>query len=515
MPVPVGCEVRRRRRQHASTLPTAGTGGSEVSPRLVLTAMASATFLIAMIQTLIVPVLPQIGSQLHASTGAVGWVSTATVLTASALTPLLGRLGDVHGQRPVMIGALVLTLAGSVLAVSTHSIELLIAARVLQGAGLGLFPLAMSVLRQEMPRDKLTGAMAVTASCLGVGGGTALVAAGLLTQHGADYRRVFWLCGILTAAVLALVLVALPRRTGQKGRVDYVGAALLALGLVCLLLPVSQGNEWGWGSDRTITLFVTAGVMLFAFVAVQSRSHEPLVAVGLLTHRPVLATNLASLCIGFAMLGPFLAATFFVQTPRAIAGYGFDASVLSTSLVYMAPGTVAMMLAGPLAGRLVGRVGPRVALCLAGLTGLAGTVLLTVAHDTPAEVITGLVISDIAVGTAYAAMPALLVTNVAPEETGVANSINSVMRTIGSSVGSAVVITLLSQLVTEHSTPNGPVTLPTEAAFQISFGLSSVLFLAAALLAVVGVPWTPPGEKGLVPPVSAGPPGHRGCGHAS
>ncbi|WNM34768.1 MFS transporter [Streptomyces sp. Li-HN-5-11] len=453
--------------------------------------MASATFLLAMLQTLIVPVLPQIGAQLHASTSAVGWVSTSTVLVASAVTPLLGRLGDVHGQRPPIIAALLVTLAGSVLAVASRSIELLILARALQGFSLGLFPLAMSVLRHEMPRHRLTGAMAITASCLGAGSGAGLVAAGVLTQNGGDYRRIFWLCLVLTAGVLALVLLSVPRRAGRKESVDYAGAALLALGLVCLLLPVSQGQKWSWASGLTIGLFLGAAVALSAFVALQARRSHPLVAIRLLVHRPVLATNLASLGVGFSLLSFSLAATFFLQTPHDLAGYGFTASVLSTSLVYMAPGSVVSMLLGPVSAHLVARLGARTVLCLAGLAGCAGALSLTVAHDTTAEMIAGLVVCNGAIGVAYAAMPALLAENVAPEETGVANSINSIMRTVGGAVGSAVVTTLLSVLVAEHTTPDGPVILPTEGAYQIAFGLSGALFFAAAVLAVLGVPRTP------------------------
>lgn len=481
------------RSRSLATVPTAGTA-PRVSPRLVLVTMASATFLLAMLQTLIVPVLPQIGSQLHASTTAVGWVSTSTVLTASAVTPLLGRLGDVHGQRRPIIAALTITLAGGVLAVASRNIGLLIAARALQGFSLGLFPLAMSVLRQEMPRHRLTGAMALTASCLGAGSGAGLVAAGLLTQNGGDYRRIFWLCTALTAAVLTLVLISVPRRTGRKERVDYAGAALLALGLLCLLLPVSQGQKWGWTSAPTIGLFVGAAAALSGFAALQARLSHPLVAVGLLVHRPVLATNLASLGVGFALLSFSLAATFFVQTPHDLAGYGFTAGVLSTSLVYMAPGSVVSMLLGPVSARLVTRLGPRTVLCLAGVTGGAGALSLTAAHATTAEVITGLVVCNAAIGVAYAAMPALLARHVAPEETGVANSINSIMRTVGGAVGSAVVTTLLSGLVTEYPTPAGAVSVPTEGAYRIAFGLSSALFFAAAVLAAAAVRRAPQGR---------------------
>ncbi|MFE3056559.1 MFS transporter [Nocardia sp. NPDC059239] len=458
------------------------------SPTAIVLTMASTVFLLAMAQTLPVPALPQIGLQLGVSATTVGWVTTATMLAASALTPLLGRLGDVYGHKPVVLSTLAVTLAGSLLAASAHSIDLLIVGRALQGASFGLFPLAISVLRHELPAERLTAALAVTASTLGVGSGVALVATGLLTQGGADYRRIFWLCVVLTAVVLVLAFVTLPRRAGQGGRVDYVGAAVLGTGLVCLLLPISQGHEWGWGSARVIGLFVAAAIVLAGFLLLQSKLREPLVATSLLAHRPVAVTNLASFCVGFAMFSVFLGATYFVATPRALAGFGFDASVLRTSVAFMLPGAVVSVVMGPLAGRLVGRIGPRFVLLLASVIGLCALTALALLHATSAEVVVALVVANAAIAIAYAAMPALLVANVAPHETGIANSINSIMRTVGGAIGSALVVTILTSDTLRHALPNGAVVaLPAEGAYRIAFFTGAAFFAVAALLAGFGL----------------------------
>ncbi|WP_433666197.1 MFS transporter [Nocardia sp. CA-136227] len=458
------------------------------SPTAIMLTMASTVFLLAMAQTLPVPALPQIGVQLGVSATTVGWVTTATMLAASALTPLLGRLGDVYGHKPVILATLAVTLAGSLIAASAHSIDLLIVGRALQGASFGLFPLAISVLRHELPAERLTGALAVTASTLGVGSGVALVATGLLTQGGADYRRIFWLCVVLTVVVLALAFFTLPRRAGQRGRVDYVGAAVLGVGLVCLLLPISQGHEWGWGSARVIGLFIAAVVVLAGFLVLQSKLRSPLVATSLLAHRPVAVTNLASFCVGFAMFSVFLGATYFVATPRALAGFGFDASVLRTSVAFMLPGAVVSVVMGPIAGRLVGRIGARYVLLLACVIGLFALTALALLHTTSSEVVVALIIANAAIAIAYAAMPALLVANVAPHETGIANSINSIMRTVGGAIGSALVVTILTSDTLGHALPNGAViALPAEEAYRIAFLTGAAFFAVAALLAGFGL----------------------------
>ncbi|MGK5111108.1 MFS transporter [Geodermatophilus sp. CPCC 205506] len=213
---------------------------------LLVAVLAVGTTALALLQSLVVPVLDAIGDQLGVSPAAAGWVLTANLLAAAVSTPVLGRLGDTWGERPVMIGILVAMTAGTLLALVTSSLPLLLAARVLQGASYGLFPLSISVLRRELPAARLNVGMSVVSSTLAVGGVVGLVAAALLTHDGGDYHRPFWIGLAASAAALVLVVLVLPRRppTGS-GRVDWWGAVVLAGGLVLLLLPVSQGNAWG------------------------------------------------------------------------------------------------------------------------------------------------------------------------------------------------------------------------------------------------------------------------------
>lgn len=455
--------------------------------RLVLPAMAANVFLLAVVQTIVVPALPLVGQQLHTSATTVGWLATATMLTASATTPLFGRLGDVFGNRRVILVALTVTLVGSVLAATTHSIGLLITARVLQGASFGLFPLAISVLRQELPLNKLHHGMSIAATALGVGSGFALVTTGVLTNHDGDYRRIFWLTVVLSVAMLALSAVALPKRAGRGGKVDYVGAVVLGAGLVSLLLPISQGHEWGWTSARTIGLLVAATLILAGFAVLQGKVTQPLMSLRLLTHRDVAFTNAAALFVGYGMFSVFLGATFFVQAPSALTGYGFDASVLRTSVEFMLPGTLLAIPLGPLSGRFVGRYGPRKVLVGATLLGIVAMASLALFHGHAPEFIVALVAGNAAISIAYASMPALLNQHVAPHDTGIANSVNAVMRTIGGAIGSAIVITILASSAHTLTTPAGTFTLPTEAAYDTVFVLGAVAFVLAAVSAAFGV----------------------------
>ncbi|AGL14170.1 membrane transport protein [Actinoplanes sp. N902-109] len=434
--------------------------------------------LVSALQTLVVPVVADIRADLGVSTSAASWVVTANLLAAAVLTPMLGRLGDLYGRRPVMLGVLTVVLLGSVLAATTSSLPLLLAGRVAQAASFGLFPLAIGMLREELPPQRLTGAMALVSGMLSVGAGFGLVVTGLLMRNGGDYHELFWLASVLTAIGLAGVWL-LPRRAGAAtGSLDGVGAALLGLGLVLLILPLEEGNDWGWASARVLGSLAAAVVVLAGFVLLERRVTHPLVSPRMLRHRPIVVANAAGLFLGFAMFAVFLAVSAFVQTPAA-AGYGFGASVLAASLVYLLPGTASGVLSAPLGGRLVARFGAKATLMLAAVLAGIGFVLLAVLHSATWQVIVGALVVNTAVTFGYAALPALLIAHVEPAETGIANSVNSIARSVGMSLGTAFVVTMM----TRNPIP-GPLPLPRETQFVAVFVVGAAL--AALAAAVVG-----------------------------
>jgi MFS family permease len=453
-------------------------------PALLIATAAAGSFLLSFVQSVPIPVLPQVGSELGVDAGAVGWVTTATLLAASSFTPLLGRIGHVLGIKPVFIAALVVTLVGSVLTATVSDLTWLVIGRVLQGASFGLFPLGISLLRHELPAQRLTSAMALVASTLGVGGGVALVAAGLLTRGGNDYRGAFMLSAALTALVLILAFM-LPRRAGAGGKVDVLGALILSTGLVSLLLPISEGHAWGWGSPVVITLFAASAVILVAFVIFERRRDAPLISVEMLRRRPVLVTNLAAMVVGFAMFAQQLATSYFVQSSRALTGYGFSASTLEASLVFLLPGAAIGIIIGPLAGRLVVRIGARNVLAMACGIAAVACVSLALIHSNRTEFIGAFVVVSGGIAMAYAAMPALLVSYVDPAETGIANSVNSVLRTVGGTIGSALVVTILANQVGVKASA---VSYPSEGAFQSSYFLSGAAFAIGLILSLAILP---------------------------
>ncbi|MGW7364356.1 MFS transporter [Streptomyces sp. NPDC054841] len=252
------------------------------------------------------------------------------------------------------------------------------------------------------------------------------------------------------------------------------------------LLPISQGHTWGWTSARTLALFAGATVTTVLWVVVERRVRDPLVDMKMFVHRPVLFTNVAGLLVGFAMFAQFIGVSYLVQTPAEIAGYGFGASVLRASVVYLLPSALVSLVAAQFGGMLVRRIGARFTLAAGAFFGAVGFAWLTLAHDTTASVILAGMVVGVAISFGYAAMPALIVAGVPHHQTGIANGINSISRSTGSAIGSAVVTSLLASHTLDNL-PAGVPALPAESQYTLSFALAGVAFVLVIGVAMVGL----------------------------
>ncbi|MFJ9594354.1 MFS transporter [Streptomyces virginiae] len=480
-----------------STPSPAAPASGQRNETVIVFALSLAAMVVSMMQTLPVPILGLIRDDLGTSTANVSWVTTATLLSAAVFTPLLGRFGDQHGKKPTLVAVLGVMVAGSVLTALASSLPLLILGRVLQGAATAIFPLALSVLREEVRPQKLPGAMALVSGTLAFGSGLALVATGLLTSGpDADYRNAFWMAtGLAVLALLAVVFLVPATRTKTGGRTDVLGALTLGAALLLLLLAISQGHEWGWTSGRTLGSFAGAAVMAAVWVLTELKVREPLVDMKMFVHRPVLMANLAGLLVGFGMFASFLGVSYLVQMPEALTGYGFDASILRASVQFLLPSAIVSLLASPIGGQIVRHRGPRVALGMAAALGAVGFAWLVADHGHAFSVIGSGLVVGAAVSFGYAAMPAVIMSSVPPHQSGIANGINSISRSTGSAIGSAVVTTILASKTIEHL-PAGVPPLPAESGFTLTFGIGAVAF---ALVGVIG--WL--GLRGGHKPVGA------------
>jgi EmrB/QacA subfamily drug resistance transporter len=431
--------------------------------------LAVAAVAYALLQSLVAPALLTIQNDLHTTAAGAAWILSAYLLSASVMTPIAGRLGDMYGKKRTLVVVLAVLAAGTAVAGLSTTIGLMIVARVVQGAGGAVFPLAFAIIRDEFPRERIPHGIALISAIMGIGGGLGIVLAGPIVQH-LSYHWLFWFPLVAVVGAAAGIVRFVPESPIRTpGRIDPVGAVLLSAWLVALLVPVSEGPSWGWTSGRTLGLFAASIVLAILWVVSESRSSAPLVDMRMMRLRPVWTTNLAALVIGFGMFASFVLVPEFVELPKK-TGFGFGASVTQAGL-YMLPATVGMLLAGPVSGRLSATVGSRVPLLLGALVSCVGFVILTFAHDASWEIYLAMLVMGVGIGFAFASMANLIVESVPAEQTGIATGMNTIVRSIGGAIGAQVSAGIVTATLAANR-------LPSERGFMIAFGV------AAAALAV-------------------------------
>src|SRR6478752_6923065 len=445
----------------------------------VIAVLCLAGTTVSLQQTLVVALLPSFAELLGVSGDDVAWLITATLLTSAVATPVVARLADMYGKRLMMIVCIVLMAIGSlVAALSAGSFAVLIIGRALQGFSAALIPVGISIMRDELPKEKVSSAIALMSATLGIGGALLLPLGGLLFGR-FGWSSVFWLSVLVGLAILVAVIVVVPESgVKTRGRFDLLGAVLLSAALTCLLLVISKGARWG-GESVALLLTVTA-VLLAIWFPYSLKVSQPLVDLRTSARRPVLFTNLASILVGFALMGNILVSTQQLQLPPDAGGYGLSALAAGLAMV---PGGLAMVAFSPVSGKMINTLGGRITL-------ITGCAIMAVAYfgrvfldHSLASIIIGSTVVSIGSAISYAAMPSLIMANVPITETASANGLNALLRALGTSTASAVIAGLLTAVTI---TVNG-VTVTSPAAFTITYWLAGAVSLLAC-----GIVWLVP-----------------------
>lgn len=456
--------------------------GSE-HPTVLVVVLSAAGIGVSLMQTLIVPVIPSLPVLLGVDAPNASWAITATLLTAAVATPVFGRLGDIYGSRRMLIVCAVGLLAGSLICALSSTLVPFVLGRGLQGLGMPIIPLGIAVLRAVMPPDRVGSAMGTMSSSLGVGGALGLPLSAIIAQH-YDWHALFWLSSALGALALVLFVLLIPAVPAvSTGRFDPLGTVLLAAGLVTLLLPISKGSTWGWTDRVTVSMFVASLGIFAVFALWQLRIESPIVDLRTTVRRPVLLTNLSSICMGFALFALSLIAPQILEL-SAETGYGLGQSLTGTGL-WMAPGGLAMMVCASASAAVAARRGPKFCLVL-------GCAIITVGYlcgplMLGSAALVGLlnVIVSIGVGFGFASLPALINAAVPITETAAANGINALSRSMGTSISSAVISAILAAMVVAPPVGSGVHTAPSLAGFHLGLWVAAAVGAAATALAAL------------------------------
>ncbi|MGA7434988.1 MAG: MFS transporter [Solirubrobacterales bacterium] len=446
-------------------------------PMRTLAILGLAALSFALAQTTLIPALAELAVEFNTNASGVAWILTGYLIAAAVFTPVFGRLGDMFGKRRMLVIALAIFAAGSIVSALGDSVQSIVIGRILQGVGGGIFPLCFGIIRDEFPRERVAASIGLISATAGIGGGLGLILGGLILDN-ASYHWIFWMgagMAIIAAFAAQFLVPESPNRTPAK--VDYRGAVVLAVGLTLPMYAIAQANNWGWGSTRTIGLSLIGVAILAFWVWLERRTKDPLAEVSLMAHPPVLMTNIATLFIGFGMFGSFILIPQLVEAPVS-SGYGFGYSATQAGLV-MLPAALMMLVAGPLSGRLGTMVGNKVPLALGGALAGIGLLGMGFMHETVLPIILWNIVSSMGVGLAFAAMPNLIMESVPASRTGEATGFNALIRSVGSSLGSQVVASILTASIVAGAV------LPTGDSYTTAFMVAAGMSILAGLMALL------------------------------
>ncbi len=433
--------------------------------------LATAALAFSLLQSLIIPAIPQLEHTLHTSEDGASWLLTGYLLSAAIATPILGRVGDATGKGKMIVIVLVTLSVGTLISALATSLTVMVVGRIIQGAGGAVFPLAFGIIRDEFPRERVAGAIGVLSAILGGGAGAGILLAGPILVH-LSYHWLFWVPLVMAVSATVATFFFVPESPVRaRGGINWLGAVLMSGWLVTGLLAVSYGPTWGWASSGEIALYGATVVLIGAWIFSESRARSPLVDMQMMRIPAVWGTNLAALLFGFGMFAMFVTVPQFAQTPSS-AGYGFGASVTQSGL-YLLPFAVAMVIVAPLTGRLSAWVGAKFVLFAGSLFAAACYLLLTITHSEPWSLYVAAGLLGVGIAMGFASMANLIIDAVPADQTGVATGMNTNIRNIGAALGSGIA----TSLVIARTQPDG---YPKEIGYVLAFAVSGVALIVAA-----------------------------------
>ncbi|MDV6268514.1 MFS transporter [Rhodococcus globerulus] len=433
---------------------------------------------VALQQTLVVPLLPEFATALGVSNSTASWLVTSTLLTGAVATPLIGRLADMYGKRAMMLLCLGVMVVGCLIAATSQSFLVLVLGRSMQGFASALLPVGISIMRDALPPEKLSGAVALMSATVGIGGMVGMPMAGVLSAHW-GLSSLFWVTGAVGIAVAVVLPFVVPESAVKsRGRFDFLGAIVFTAAMTSLLLAISKGTEWGWGSPVILVLIAAGIVFLSSWVPWELRASAPLVDLRTSVRAPILVSNICALLLGFAMFISSLAATQELQLP-AESGFGLGLSASAAGLA-MSPGGLLMVLLATVSPKVTRRWGAKTTLATGAIVIAFGYALRVFLAPTLFTIILGTAIVSAGVAFALAAMPTLITESAPLDQTASANSVNSLLRSVGTSTGSAVAAAVLAS----STVLIGAAVVPKLHSFEVLYSIGAGAALLAAIVTV-------------------------------
>ena len=435
---------------------------------LTLAAVSFGLFMIMLDNTVVNVALPSIQRDLDADLSELQWIVTGYALTFAALMLVGGKLADAYGRRLIFVVGIAVFTVASLLCGLADSGEMLIAARVLQGAGAALMnPATLSIIAATFPPRERGTAIGIWAGVSALALAIGPLVGGLITEH-LDWSWIFFVnipVGIL--GIAASYLFIDESRDETHARLDLPGLATSGIGLFALTYGLIEANTYGWSSTRIVGSFILAGVSLLAFVQLERRQGDPMLPLELFRSGTYTGANLVVLLVALAMFGVFFFVSLYLQN---ILGY----SAVQTGAAFL-PLTILIILVAPIAGKTSDRIGSR-GLMTAGMILIAAQLVMLSRLSVDArfwDLFPAFVIGGIGMGLTMTPSAAAATRSVPVDKAGVGSAVLNSARQVGGTMGIAVIGAIIAAEAGADRTP--------EAFMR---GFEAALLVSAAIAAV-------------------------------
>ncbi len=436
------------------------------------------------IEGMLVPSFGQIETDFLITPAQASLILSMYLVGGVAMAPIVGKLGDIYGKKKILMITLTMYAISVSVTGFSPSYDFMIVARTIQGIGLAIMPLGFSLVREEFPKDMVPKAQAIISAMFGAGFAISLPLGSLVSQD-FGWR---WTYHTAIPVIAGLVIISWfvikeSRFKRPETRVDYVGAITLAVSLSSFVLALSEGETWGWLSYSTLGLSLFGFVLLFPLVwyerSYASKGGEALLNFRLLSIRNVMVANIV---LSIAGLGMFLSQQ--ALSYRFLFDFHKDTLGAGVSLIPFALGTI---IFGPLAGFLVSRTGVKPLAILGAIVSALGFLLLSTLPD-----YNGVLFYEFIVGGGFSLLNATLINfvvlTVRARDMGLATSMNSTFRFLGSSIGAPIAGSLSTIYSTSYLLPGSSeaITVPTATAYTYIFTIAAAFFVAATFIIIFG-----------------------------
>ncbi len=404
------------------------------SAKLTLLIMSMMGILITYVETMITPALPTLVNDFHTNYDKLSWVITAYILSGTVSAAIFGRLADIYGKKKIfLILAGVYTVAVSFGGFAT-TLTQFIFVRAVQGLGMGMFPVALALLNDEVERENLALAQGIVSSTFTGGAAIGLALGAYITQYYGWQWSYHSAIPVAFALLIAAAIIVKESPVRQEETIDFAGVFALSLSVIMLILGLSEGQYWGWESFAVIGSFILSIASLIAFVQIERMVSMPFINLRLLKIRNIFLANFAGL---FAMTGMFF---LFYTVPVLLqdpSPAGFGLTVFHSGLIMM-PAAVASMLFAPLSARITVNRGPKVTILIGGIILFISYLALLFNRQTTISILEDTTLLGMSLSFVFVGVINILLLSTPPKEAGVSTGMNVVFRNIGSAVAPAI-----------------------------------------------------------------------------